>query len=112
VGCADHTIQLCDPGRDRSSGVLAGHKRRILSLAYSPDGQTLASTDGPTIKLWHVATGREMLTVYRDVKIGEPVQWLAFTRDGLNLLAADATGQVQIYFAPPLDQLTQFAGQP
>jgi hypothetical protein len=50
-------------------------------------------------------TGRQLLTIYRDMKIGEDVRWLAFTHDGTRLLAADEGGRVQIFLAPPLEEL-------
>ena len=41
-------------------GTLKGHTGGVISVAYSPDGKTLAScsSDG-TVKLWDVATGQE-----------------------------------------------------
>src|SRR5262245_4891340 len=44
--------------------TLRGHTAGLQSLAYSPDGKTLASSsrDG-TIKLWDVATGTERATL-------------------------------------------------
>ena len=39
--------------------TLKGHTSLVLSVAYSPDGKTLASGGGDqTIKLWDVATGK------------------------------------------------------
>ena len=101
----DRAIRVYDAGTGRVLQVLAGHKRLLTAVAYAPDGQTLASTDGRTIKLWHAATGREMLTIYRDPKIGDAVQWLECTRDGLRLLASDAGGRVQIFLAAPANAL-------
>jgi WD40 repeat protein len=32
----------------------------VLSLAFSPDGRHVVSTSGNALKLWEVATGREV----------------------------------------------------
>jgi WD40 repeat protein len=98
----NRTIRICDPVSGQELQTLIGHKRLITALAYSPDGRTLASADGRTIKLWHAATGREMLTIHRDLKIGETVQWLDFTPDGNRLLAGDAGGRVMVFAATPI----------
>ena len=37
---------------------LIGHEKWVSSVAFSPDGQTLASgSDDQTIRLWNVNTG-------------------------------------------------------
>ena len=44
--------------------TLKGHTGGAYSVAYSPDGKTLASGCGDkTIKLWDVATGKEQATL-------------------------------------------------
>ena len=43
---------------------LEGHTDDVQSIAFSPDGGTLASgSSDDTIKLWDVATGRELRTL-------------------------------------------------
>jgi WD40 repeat protein len=44
--------------------TLLGHTQEVQSVAFSPDGQTLASgsTDG-TVKLWQVSTGKALRTL-------------------------------------------------
>jgi WD40 repeat protein len=99
AACDDHTVQLWDARTRRLIRTLAGHKRGVTAVAFSPDGRTLASGDGRTIKLWQASTGREMLTVSREIKLGDPLRWLAFTRDGARLLAADEGGRIQFFVA-------------
>jgi WD40 repeat protein len=54
------TISLWNLGAKRLVRNLAGHQKRVLSIAYAPDGKTLASAsvDG-TIRIWDVETGRQ-----------------------------------------------------
>ena len=104
AACEDYTVKLFDPRTRRLLKTLAGHKRGLAAVAWSPDGLTLASGDGRTIKLWHAQAGREMLTVHRDIKMADPLRWLAFPRDGTRLLAGDDGGRVQVFTAPGLGE--------
>lgn len=63
----------------KSLVTLHGHKESIYNIAFSPDSKTLAtaSWDG-TVKLWHVATGEELLSF----PAGGGVAWsVAFSPD-------------------------------
>ncbi|HVK12318.1 MAG TPA: WD40 repeat domain-containing protein [Gemmataceae bacterium] len=59
---------------DVSAGLprarLRGHTAEIYQAVFSPDGKTVAtaSWDG-TVKLWHAATGEELLTFRRQVGV-------------------------------------------
>src|SRR6185503_20332139 len=95
------TIVLRDATTARPAGpVLTVAAERVLSLAFSPDGRTLASTgfDGAgltngTITLWDLATGqplRQTLNGHTD-----KVRALAFSPDGL-VLASGADDQAVV----------------
>ncbi len=54
-------ITLWDVAGAREIRRFAGHSRGITSLAFSPDGKTLASSGGEEVaRIWDVATGREV----------------------------------------------------
>ena len=84
--------------------MLTGHLDDVRRLAYSPDGLTLASTAiDHHLKLWHVATGRPVLTLPQ----GEMQEYLTFSRDGTWLGVATAQGELRLWHAPTLKDLPE-----
>src|SRR5262249_49428395 len=92
-----HNILLWDlerPFHLEPARVLEGHSGNVCDLAFSPDGQRLAtSADDETIRIWDPVTGQELLS-FESPRDGIPgyrqIQCLAFSRDGLSLAGGKA----------------------
>ena len=104
-------------GRGHRSGdrrPARGRSGPASSLAFSPDGATLAvgSYDG-TIRLWDLATRQPIGVPYLP---GVPVSALAFGPDGATLIAASTDGTIWrrdvAFLADPVSSLCQAAGRP
>jgi RNA polymerase sigma factor (sigma-70 family) len=67
-------------------------------LAFSPDGRLLASSDGATVHLWEVATGKEVRT-FRGHR-GE-IDALGFSANGRRLASASADSTVLLWALEP-----------
>ncbi|MDB9338160.1 hypothetical protein PN474_02765 [Nodularia spumigena CS-589/07] len=79
-------------GKDIST--LTGHSDSVNSLAFSRDGQFLASgSDDKTIKLWNVVTGKEIQTLSHF----DQVLSVTFSPDGGWLAAGDLSGNITIW---------------
>jgi WD40 repeat protein len=71
----------------------AGHSSEIYTVAFSPDGQSLASASGREVKVWDVGTGQERFTYA--VKGSGSVYGLAFSPDG-GRVAVGVAKQVKV----------------
>lgn len=77
-------MQLWNVVTGRLKATLVGHSGGVNSVAFSPDGSTLASTGfDSTVRLWDIATGRPKATLAGH---SGGVSSVAFSPDG-NILA-------------------------
>jgi len=59
-------------GTGRELRTLAGHKDQVTSVAFTPDGKTLASGSyDHTIRLWKVETGECLASFDCDAVLGD-----------------------------------------
>ena len=111
VGWADYTIQLWGVATGERRKTLTGHTGQILSLGWSPDGQTLASGGGGshgemavgvrtdyTVRVWDVATGELQRTLIGHT---DEVLNVRFSADGQTLASGSADGTVLLWEMNP-----------
>ncbi|MEJ2209520.1 MAG: BTAD domain-containing putative transcriptional regulator [Anaerolineae bacterium] len=81
----------------REHRTLAGHGGQVWGLAYSPDGEWLATAgNDATVRLWDVRTGTQMLTLtgHSDV-----VHEVAFSPDGRRIATASFDDTARVWDA-------------
>jgi WD40 repeat protein len=76
-------VKVWDAQTGRELLTLQGHTTRVSNVAFSPDGQRLASAGDGELKVLDAQTGQQLL-VLKDKGWG---QYLAFSRDGHWLVA-------------------------
>jgi WD40 repeat protein len=94
-GGIDAQIRLWGLAEGRLVRRFPGHSNSVQSLAFSPDGKTLASAGHDArAKLWDVATGKRLLQIRGADSSGKTV---AFSPDGKALLVAGTSGELALW---------------
>jgi WD40 repeat protein len=88
-------IKLWDVATCREIANLKGHTYHVRSVAFSPNGKTLASgSSDETIKLWDVASGKERATLTGH---SGTVFDVAFSPDGKTLASASGDHTIKLW---------------
>ncbi|WP_190024436.1 nSTAND1 domain-containing NTPase [Streptomyces hiroshimensis] len=90
----DGTVQLWDVTTGKARTLPMGQLTSAESVAFSPDGQTLATSSVKSIRLWDVATG-----MLRNTFTGHsaPVRSVAFSPDGKTLATGSSDSTARIW---------------
>jgi WD40 repeat protein/predicted Ser/Thr protein kinase len=88
---------------DQSERTLHGHEELIMCVALSPDGKRITSGSfDKTIKVWDVASGRELRTLRGHESAVGPV---AFSPDGSRIVSGSHDKTVRVWDAASGDEL-------
>lgn len=77
-----HAVQILDATTGRLLRTVAADHENMSTVAFAPDGKTLATAGWSGIRCWHVATGRELS---RSAGQGANTTRIAFSGDGQTL---------------------------
>jgi WD40 repeat protein/basic membrane lipoprotein Med (substrate-binding protein (PBP1-ABC) superfamily)/transcriptional regulator with XRE-family HTH domain len=76
--------------------TLSGHTNRVMSVAFSPDGSSLATaSDDGTARIWNAATGQELINLHTNATRGR--HGVGFSPDGTRLVTASDSGTAKVW---------------
>ncbi|KAG8850020.1 hypothetical protein FRB91_009416 [Serendipita sp. 411] len=105
ASCSDRTIQLWDVETGQALGEpLRGHRNRVTSVSFSPDGHRIASSSHDhTIRLWDAETGQALGEPLRSRR--NRVTSVSFSPDGRRIASGSDDYRIRLRDAEILGEL-------
>lgn len=100
MGYTDDTITLNDARTGEQLASIPSNLAGVEWVSFSPDGRTLATASIRSVKLWNLATRRELFTL----DLSSQVILVEFTSDGTGLLTAEMAGVTRFWRVPLMEQ--------
>ncbi|MEO6037527.1 MAG: hypothetical protein ABIQ93_03870, partial [Saprospiraceae bacterium] len=98
-GAADFTAKIWDLEAGKNELTLSGHFDMVNSVAFSPDGQRLATGSSDQLaKIWDLENGKELLSLFGH---SDAVTCVAFSPDGQRLATGSGDQTVKIWELNP-----------
>ena len=98
TGSSDMTACLWDAktGKQLHKTILGDQKKTlVLSIAFSPDGKTIATLKDRTVQLWDVHTGQQKDVITGHKRVG--LEGIAFSPDGKMIAFGDNDLKAQVW---------------
>lgn len=92
----DGTVRIWDAAKGEQKRVIKAHDGDAWSVSFGNDGKWVASAGQDAVKVWEVATGKEIFS-YRGPRAFHVVR---FAKDGTTLAAGGRDGTVKIWELP------------
>jgi sterol desaturase/sphingolipid hydroxylase (fatty acid hydroxylase superfamily) len=90
-------VRVPPPARVPGQAVLAGHTGAVLAVAVSGDGtRVISGSEDGTVKVWDVATGREVFTLTGH---GRPVCGVTLSPDGSRVISGGHDRTLRVWNA-------------
>jgi WD40 repeat protein/serine/threonine protein kinase len=104
----DNGVRLWDLDTGALRAELRGHRNRVMSVAFSPDGRRIASaSQDQTVRVWDAADGRPIATLQGHTSaVGQAL----FSPDGTRLISAAFDGIMRLWDPADGEQLSVFQG--